>query len=420
MAPSLILQRRPKVPAEESTAFGPIAERFRRAGDLDRAVSLCRDGLQRFPHHISARVTLGWALLDLGKYDEARTELELVLRRAPDNLAAIRGLAELHDRSEHTLHLPMDGPGQWPPDEEAVDQAATEDPIRVAVDDGPVADVELIRDEPAAFTPTDLSVDLWSSASPDEPVVMAETLAEPLAVLATPTEPAASEATAFEETAVADATAVDNVTPEPWIDTVAAHQVPVEPEVEVAAQLEAELSALESLEVVSESPAAQWDEAPEVSAVTETPVVSETDIAALIAEADRLEAEAESEAAEAALVLEASPDTDPMDDAELELAAPGLHLVETSPRPAAEVIPEVISDVAPDEVAPEVSPEIAAAVGVEDVAEAIQTAAQAHVADVISMTRVARTEQARSVVALERFLHKVQARRAQLMAQSVA
>jgi hypothetical protein len=97
----MVLNRNRQVPAEDSPAFGAIAERFRRAGDLERAVSLCQEGLQRFPHHVSARVTLGWAFLDLGRFDEARAELEKALKRAPDNLAAIRGLAELHDRSEH-------------------------------------------------------------------------------------------------------------------------------------------------------------------------------------------------------------------------------------------------------------------------------------------------------------------------------
>ena len=121
MGSSLVLNRRPKVPAEDTAAFGAIAERFRRAGALEQAVSLCREGLNKFPDHVSARVTLGWSLLDLGKYDEARTELEQVLRRAPDNLAAIRGLAELHDRFEHTLNLPMDGPGQWPPPADSVE-----------------------------------------------------------------------------------------------------------------------------------------------------------------------------------------------------------------------------------------------------------------------------------------------------------
>lgn len=80
------------------TAFGVIAERFRRAGQPEKAVALCREGLEAFPDHLSARVTLGWSLLDLGEHQEAFDQLKSVLKRAPDNLAAIRGLAELHEQ----------------------------------------------------------------------------------------------------------------------------------------------------------------------------------------------------------------------------------------------------------------------------------------------------------------------------------
>ncbi|HUL75512.1 MAG TPA: tetratricopeptide repeat protein [Vicinamibacterales bacterium] len=117
---SITLNRSRQVPADETPAFGGIAERFRRAGDLERAVALCRDGLKKFPDHLSARVTLGWSLLDLGRYDEAQVELEQVLKRAPDNLAAIRGLAELHERAENAVVVPLDSPH----DQEAVDAAA--------------------------------------------------------------------------------------------------------------------------------------------------------------------------------------------------------------------------------------------------------------------------------------------------------
>ncbi len=79
-------------------AFGVIAERFRRAGQPDKALALCREGLEKFPDHLSARVTLGWSLLDMGQHEEAFDQLKVVLKRAPDNLAAIRGLAELHER----------------------------------------------------------------------------------------------------------------------------------------------------------------------------------------------------------------------------------------------------------------------------------------------------------------------------------
>jgi hypothetical protein len=108
----LLLNRSRQVPAEETPAFAGIAERFRRAGDLDRAITLCRDGLKRFPTQLSARVTLGWALLDRGEYEDARAELEQVIRRAPDNLAAIRGLAELHDRADNAPGS-MDAASQW-------------------------------------------------------------------------------------------------------------------------------------------------------------------------------------------------------------------------------------------------------------------------------------------------------------------
>lgn len=169
--------------AEDSSAFGPIAERFRRAGDLERAVSLCRDGLQKFPHHISARVTLGWALLELGKYDEAQVELEQVLRRRPDNLAAIRALAELHDRSEQTLNLPMDGPGQWPPTEDAVDEAATGavagsfgsisadmDEASVAFDAAQPDPAATYQPAPAVAAPPELGPAMWSALPPPEAV----------------------------------------------------------------------------------------------------------------------------------------------------------------------------------------------------------------------------------------------------------
>lgn len=81
-----------------SIAFAQLAEEFRRAGDYEAAAQVCRGGLARHPSYLSARVTLGRALIELGQYDEAQSELEHVLRSAPENLAAIRGLAEIHQR----------------------------------------------------------------------------------------------------------------------------------------------------------------------------------------------------------------------------------------------------------------------------------------------------------------------------------
>jgi tetratricopeptide (TPR) repeat protein len=81
-----------------SIAFAPLAEELRKAGEYDEAVRVCQAGLDHHPAYLSARVTLGRALLELERYSEARTELEYVLRAAPDNLLAQKGMSELAER----------------------------------------------------------------------------------------------------------------------------------------------------------------------------------------------------------------------------------------------------------------------------------------------------------------------------------
>ena len=82
-----------------SIAFAALAEEYRRAGRFEEAIDTCSAGLVRHPSYLSAHVTLGRALIEVGRLDEAREELESVLKLAPENLAAIRGLAEIHDRT---------------------------------------------------------------------------------------------------------------------------------------------------------------------------------------------------------------------------------------------------------------------------------------------------------------------------------
>ncbi len=98
-----------------SIAFAQLAEEYRRAGDYEEAVRVCRAGLAQHPSYLSARVTLGRALLELQQFDDAKAELETVVNKAPDNLAAIRALAEIHQRRGEVDDAPT--------------QFATEDPI---------------------------------------------------------------------------------------------------------------------------------------------------------------------------------------------------------------------------------------------------------------------------------------------------
>jgi tetratricopeptide (TPR) repeat protein len=84
-----------------SIAFAQLAEECRRAGAYDEAVAVARAGLAIHPGYLSARVTLGRALIEINQLDEAQAELELVLKSASENLAAIRGMAEIHHRRGH-------------------------------------------------------------------------------------------------------------------------------------------------------------------------------------------------------------------------------------------------------------------------------------------------------------------------------
>jgi tetratricopeptide (TPR) repeat protein len=99
VAPSRIEELRRRVQADPaSIAFAQLAEEYRRSGQTDEAVRVCREGLTRHPGYLSARVTLGRALLDLGQLADARGEFEFVVAEAPENLAAVRGLAEIYQR----------------------------------------------------------------------------------------------------------------------------------------------------------------------------------------------------------------------------------------------------------------------------------------------------------------------------------
>jgi tetratricopeptide (TPR) repeat protein len=78
-----------------SIAFAQLAEELRRSGALQEAVDVSLSGLAVHPSYLSARVTLGRALLELDRLEQAQTELERVLAGAPENLAARRGLGAI-------------------------------------------------------------------------------------------------------------------------------------------------------------------------------------------------------------------------------------------------------------------------------------------------------------------------------------
>jgi tetratricopeptide (TPR) repeat protein len=90
-----------------SIAFAQLAEEHRRAGEFDEAVRVCRAGLAQHPAYLSARITLGRALLEMGRYDEAAAEFDYVLKAAPDNLTAVRELADIEQRKRAHAQAPV-------------------------------------------------------------------------------------------------------------------------------------------------------------------------------------------------------------------------------------------------------------------------------------------------------------------------
>jgi tetratricopeptide (TPR) repeat protein len=77
-----------------SRIFAPLAEAYRKAGLLDEAIEIAREGLRVHPNFIGGRVALARALFEKRHYDEVVEELSIVVREVPDNLVAQKLLAE--------------------------------------------------------------------------------------------------------------------------------------------------------------------------------------------------------------------------------------------------------------------------------------------------------------------------------------
>jgi predicted Zn-dependent protease len=127
-----------------SISFAALAEEYRRIGRVAEAIETCRAGLQRHPSYLSARVTLGRALSEIGEFGEATSELEAVLRAAPENLAAIRALADIHRRRAEMPESIESYDAYDQPDEAPAEPSPA---IPVAVQSSPV----VTHPEPAAL-----------------------------------------------------------------------------------------------------------------------------------------------------------------------------------------------------------------------------------------------------------------------------
>lgn len=75
--------------------FARLANEYRKAGELETAIEICRAHVPLQPTYISGYIVLGQALFESGQLDEARATFETALGLDPENLIALRQLGDI-------------------------------------------------------------------------------------------------------------------------------------------------------------------------------------------------------------------------------------------------------------------------------------------------------------------------------------
>ncbi len=75
--------------------FAPLANEYRKAGDLEQAISICQEYLPQQPGHMSGHIVYGQALYESDRLDEAKAVFETALSLDPENLIALRHLGDI-------------------------------------------------------------------------------------------------------------------------------------------------------------------------------------------------------------------------------------------------------------------------------------------------------------------------------------
>ncbi|MEP7327436.1 MAG: tetratricopeptide repeat protein, partial [Gemmatimonadota bacterium] len=82
----------------EGRTFAPLADAYRKAGDVPRALEILKYGLQLHPDYLSASIVLGRCHLDMGDLPGAEAAFRRVLELDKENVIAIKALADITER----------------------------------------------------------------------------------------------------------------------------------------------------------------------------------------------------------------------------------------------------------------------------------------------------------------------------------
>jgi tetratricopeptide (TPR) repeat protein len=84
--------------------FAPLADAYRKAGLIDNAIELCQAGLALHPDYVSGHIVHGRCLVDKKDDAGAETVFRKVLDLDPENILALKVLAEVAERNNHYDH----------------------------------------------------------------------------------------------------------------------------------------------------------------------------------------------------------------------------------------------------------------------------------------------------------------------------
>ena len=145
----------------QSLVFLRLAEALRRKGQLDAALRVALNGLERHPHLADAHDLYARVLTDKHDYERAFDEWDMALRIAPNHTGALKGLAFLYfkvgDLQQAEAHLEL--AKRIEPDDPTISQA-----------------IDMVRGGASPPSP-----------EPSRPAEPARTAASPTAAVETPT-----------------------------------------------------------------------------------------------------------------------------------------------------------------------------------------------------------------------------------------
>ena len=166
--------------------FAPLANEFRKAGDIDQAIMICEEFLPQQPGHMSGHIVYGQALYEAGKMPESRVVFETALGLDPENLIALRHLGDIaRNQSDHAAAR------SWyvrvldadPRNEEIQALIATVDGERASAEPGATVEAPASIEAPAFEMGLDFEKELAPFESETVPVVEEVVLVEEEVVL---------------------------------------------------------------------------------------------------------------------------------------------------------------------------------------------------------------------------------------------